>query len=140
MLFSKIETRIIASRDYYESWSVMVALIIGMTFFSFAQFLGTIYTANKKTAMAFATNMISSIVNVVLNMIFIPKYGAQGAAIATSISYLVLWISRIITTDKIVHIQMRVKEVILSSVLIVVQGAVQISEVPYWQILGTGSF
>ena len=138
MLFSKIETRIIASRDYYESWSVMVALIIGMTFFSFAQFLGTIYTANKKTAMAFATNMISAIVNVVLNMIFIPKYGAQGAAIATSISYLVLWISRIITTDKIVHIQMRVKEVILSSVLIVVQGAVQILEVPYWQILGTG--
>ena len=129
ILCSKIEIRLITNSEYYDAWPIMSALIMGMTFFSFAQFLGTIYTANKKTAMAFITNLIAAVVNVVLNIFMIGRYGAVGAAIGTSISYFVLWITRIITTDKIIHLKIKWLSVGFSSVLIVLMTIVQLMEI-----------
>ncbi len=129
ILCSRIEIRLITNSEYYDAWPIMSALIMGMTFFSFAQFLGTIYTANKKTAMAFITNLIAAVVNVVLNIFMIGRYGAVGAAIATSISYFVLWITRIITTDKIIHLKIKWLSVGFSSVLIVLMTIVQLMEI-----------
>ncbi len=129
MLFSKLEIRIITNSEYYDAWSAMIALIVGMAFFSFAQFLGTIYTANKKTAMAMITNLLGAIVNVILNYIFIPKWGAVGAAIATSFSYLVLWLVRVVTTQKIVKLKYNKKRLLGCSTVLVIQAYVQISEI-----------
>lgn len=140
ILFSKLEIRLIASSDYFDAWPIMSALIMGMTFFSFAQFLGTIYTANKKTSMAFVTNLIAAVVNVILNIFMIEQYGAVGAAIATSISYFVLWITRIITTDKIIHLKIKWLSVGLSSVLIVLMTIVQLMEIKGASICGTVCF
>lgn len=129
MLFSKLEIKIITNNVYYNAWSAMIALIVGMAFFSFAQFLGTIYTANKKTTMAMLTNLLGAIVNVIFNYILIPKWGAVGAAIATSFSYLVLWLVRIATTQKIVKLKYRKKRLIGCSVVLVIQAYVQVSEI-----------
>lgn len=134
ILFSKMEITIIAEKSYYAAWEIMISLIVGTVFFSFAQFLGTIYTANKKTSMAFTTNLIAAIVNVFVNFLLIPRWGAQGAAVATSFSYLILWISRAVNTKKIIKIHYDMKRIIGSSIVLVLQAALQILEVNLWQI------
>lgn len=132
MLFAKVEIRILSNANYYEAWESMIVLILGMVFFTFAQFLGTIYTANKKTMMAFWTNLLAAIVNVILNMVFVPRWGAVGAAFTTCFSYFVLWISRIITTKSIVEITIKVKKVVFCSMLLCIQTILQLLEVKFW--------
>lgn len=135
MLLSKFEIRIISNSQYYDAWSIMIALLIGTTYYTFAQFLGTIYTANKKTAMAMFTNLFAAIINVCMNYVLIPKFGALGAAAATSFSYFCLWLSRIITTQKIVRILCDWKKLVLCSVILLAQSVIQISEIKYHMIL-----
>lgn len=104
----------------------MPFLLIGTSFFSFAQFLGSIYTANKKTTMALVTNAIGVGVNLAVNtlLVVIFKVGIVGCAITTVCSYLVLWIVRIITTQKIVPIKYNITKTVLSVVLLIIQGIV----------------
>ncbi len=132
ILFSKIEISIIASKSFFEAWSIMITLIVGIVYFSFASFLGTIYTANKKTSMAFVTNLMAAVVNVIVNFLLIPKWGAQGAAIATSFSYFILWICRVVDTRKIVKIMYNKKKIILSSLAVLMQSIVQINQINGW--------
>lgn len=98
-------TSLFLGKDYQRAWAYMPTLLIAMTFFAFAQFLGSIYSANKKTGMAFVTNLIGVVVNISLSFVLIKYFDIIGCAIATAISYLVLWISRVIDTHKIVPIK-----------------------------------
>ncbi len=125
-LFSKPITSVFLGEEYYSAWQVMPFLLIGTSFFSFAQFLGSIYTANKKTTMALVTNAIGVGVNLAVNtlLVVIFKVGIVGCAITTVCSYLVLWIVRIITTQKIVPIKYNITKTVLSVVLLIIQGIV----------------
>lgn len=121
ILFSRPINSVFLGDEYETAWVYMPPLIISMTFFSFAQYLGSIYTANKKTKMAFVTNFIGVIVSVTLNLILIPVIGTMGATIANAISYFVLWIIRIFNTRKIVRIKYDIVRVVLSTLIIIAQ-------------------
>ena len=101
----------------------MPFLLVAISFFSFAQFLGSIYSANKKTSMAFATNLIGVAVSLTFNIILVSvlKVGIIGSAIATLCSYFVLWLVRIKDTGKIVPIKYNVKKMITATVILVLQ-------------------
>lgn len=105
MILCRPITSVFLGHDYQSAWSFMPTLLLSMTFFSFAQFLGSIYSANKKTGMAFVTNLIGVVINISLNFILIKYLDVIGCAIATAVSYFVLWISRLIDTHKIVPIK-----------------------------------
>ena len=107
--------------DYYDAWQYMPPLVLSTVFFSFAQFLGSIYTANKKTKMAFVTNSIAVVVSVTLNAVLIPLMGVIGACVANATSYLVLWLVRVLDTKKIVPITYRVGHVAAASILLTLQ-------------------
>ncbi|MBP3627787.1 MAG: oligosaccharide flippase family protein [Clostridia bacterium] len=123
ILLCRPVTSIFLGKDYYEAWTVMPLLLIAMSFFSFAQFLGSIYSANKKTVMAFVTNFIAVIVSLGLNILLVAflKIGIIGSAIATSIGYFVLWIIRIKSTKKIVPIFYNIKKMFSCVLLIILQ-------------------
>ena len=121
ILISRPINSIFLGSDYASAWVYMPPLIISMTFYSFAQYLGSIYTANKKTKMAFVTNSIGVVVSIGLNLALIPLIGTIGAAIANASSYFVLWIVRIFDTGKIVRIKYDLARIITASVIIVLQ-------------------
>lgn len=105
IMLSKPITSVFLGADFKDAWTITPALIVMTVFFSFCQFLISVYSANKKTTMAFITNLVCVAVNITLNRLLIPVWGTIGAAVATAIAYLVLWIIRIIDTRKIVRIQ-----------------------------------
>ena len=48
ILFCKPITSVFLGEEYFDAWQVMPFLLVAISFFSFAQFLGSIYSANKK--------------------------------------------------------------------------------------------
>lgn len=80
----------IISPSYYESWKLIPLLLVVVIFSSLTGFLGTIYTATKKTIFVAYTTIVGAIINVVLTIILIKKFGIYGAAMANSISFIVV--------------------------------------------------
>lgn len=112
---------VLVSEDYYESWKYIPFLLLGVVFSSYASFLGTNYIASKKTSGVFKTSIIGAGINIIANIILIPKLGINGAALATMISFAVIWILRIIDTRQFVVIKIDVLKMILSLMILYFQ-------------------
>lgn len=126
ILFCKPITAVFLGEAFYSAWQVMPLLLVAISFFSFAQFLGSIYSANKKTTMALVTNLVGVAVSLMVNIVLVAilKVGIVGSAIATVCSYFVLWVIRIYNTGKIVPIKYQKTKMIIAVLVIFVQAVV----------------
>ena len=92
---SKYLAYILYQNAFYESWKVGCILILSFVFNSLSSLLGTLYTAEKKTLFLLISTSAAAVINIVLNLLTIPHWGFYGAAIATLISYMSVWLLRI---------------------------------------------
>lgn len=126
---SRIITDLYLGKDYYDSWHYVPILVIATTFSCLVNFYASVYMAEKKSMLSMITAASGAIVNIVLNLILIPKFAAYGAAIATAVSFVTVFILRVINTKKFVNIKIDVKS-FLPSVLLMLSGSVvMLSEV-----------
>ena len=95
LLFLKLIAHFLFAKDFYIAWKYVPFLLLAILFGALSGFLGTIYAANKDSKMYAKSTTIGAILNIILNFILIPIFGAHGAAIATFISYFVIWILRL---------------------------------------------
>ena len=105
-------------KDFYSAWVFVPALLYATLFHGLSGFIGTIFTTAKKTKIIFLTTILGAISNIVLNFCLIPSYGAQGAAIATAIGYIVTFVSRVILSKKIMVLIFNYKRDLLVLVLL----------------------
>lgn len=99
ILFSKFFCSILLSESFFHAWTWVPWLLLGFYTNSMCSFVGTEFTAAKKTVWVLLTTALAAAVNICLNLLLIPEYSGMGAAIATSISYFVMlevrvWILR----------------------------------------------
>ena len=59
-----------------------------------SNFYGGIFTAYKNTKIMGSTTIVAAILNVVINLIFIPKFGIFAAAFSTLISNVIIFAYR----------------------------------------------
>lgn len=102
--FSKITGGFLYSADFFAAWKYVPVLVVANVFNVLASFLGTIYTASKKTKMLSISTMIGASANIAINFALIPSIGAMGAAIATALSYAIMWVIRIVNTRHIMKL------------------------------------
>lgn len=119
--FNKTIISLYLSNEFFEVWKYIPILMLGVVFSSLSSFMGINYIASKKTRGAFYTTLIGAILNVIFNILLIPLYGILGAAISTSVSYLLLWVIRMYDTKKYVQIEYSYLKISLSIILVVVQ-------------------
>ncbi|MDE6591855.1 MAG: oligosaccharide flippase family protein [Oscillospiraceae bacterium] len=74
-------------KDYFTVYPVVPILVAAMLFQCFCQFLSSVYTTKKRSVNSCVTALIAAVVNIILNIVLIPKYGMYGAAIATAAAY-----------------------------------------------------
>ena len=104
--FAKPEIMVLAAKAYYSVWQYVPILCVSAVYSSFVTFLGTIYMVKKRSNLYFWTSLLGASTNIVLNLILIPSpLGVHGAAIATMISYMVLFTVRAISTNKLIPMQ-----------------------------------
>lgn len=131
-------TKILVHEDYYDSWQYVPFLLLAVSFSCLVTFLGTVYNAAKKNGMVTLTTAVGAVVNVILNWILIPKMGPQGAAIATFISFFIVFVIRAVDCQRYIRIRMEPVRILFSLALLLLQSWVSIQNIPngiWWQIL-----
>lgn len=74
-------------KEYSESYKVTLILSLGTFSMIFYKMFGVILLAEGKRYVYFFNLLVSVILNVILNLMLIPKFGMYGAAISTVFSY-----------------------------------------------------
>lgn len=78
-------------KDFYEARIYVPPLLISVIFGALTGFLGSICLAHEDSkSMGLATS-VGAVANVALNFAMIPRFGAMGAAVATAVSYALMW-------------------------------------------------
>lgn len=85
-IFSKEILGILFGGVYGTASVALMILLVGR-FIDFSLLAGSnVLMVVKRTKLLLFNNLITAVLNVVLNLIFIPKYGIAGAALGTSIA------------------------------------------------------
>jgi O-antigen/teichoic acid export membrane protein len=81
--------KFMAPKEYWYGVTIIPPIVLS----SFVIFIYTLFVNiehyHKKTKIIALNTLVAAIVNIVLNFIFIPKYGMFGAAYTTLISYII---------------------------------------------------
>ena len=100
ILFNIPLARFLYAKDFFVAWQYSSVLLLSVMFNSLTIILGSIFSAVKKTKIIATTTVLSAAVNIVFNVVLIPVIGILGAAIATVMAYLVMWVLRLKFSQK----------------------------------------
>tara|TARA_Y100000310_G_scaffold82715_1_gene79313 strand:+ start:19796 stop:21307 length:1512 start_codon:yes stop_codon:yes gene_type:complete len=95
LLFPQRIINTIAGSDFVAGYTTLIILAIGVFIGSLATPANMILLSVNKTKLMMKNSIIAAVVNIVLNIFLIPKYGLIGAAVAFLVSYSLLFIFRI---------------------------------------------
>lgn len=133
--FSKVIAMIMFSDAYYEAWRYMPLLIMSTVASSLVTFMGSVYLVDKKSMQSFVTSAIGAATNIILNLIMIPTLGANGAALATVISYVVVFIIRAVNTRHFIWFDIHEKKLVANTLVIGIQTVFMIFELQGWLVI-----
>lgn len=114
---------------FQTSWKYVPLLLCATVFSCLATFIGTIYTVTKNSKALMVTTLISGGLNLVLNLMLIPWAGANGAAMATLLSFMTIFVIRMIHTRRLLLVPWRPVPFLISFGLILIQSMLLILEV-----------
>lgn len=81
---------------FEEALIILAVSGFGYLFYAHAQFLDGWLVLIKKSGLIFIFSLIGLIINIVLNIIFIPRYGMIAAAAVTAFSFVIIWLALIV--------------------------------------------
>ncbi len=87
-LFPEATINFLFSSKYAQAAPALQILSFGFMFHTILGLNGTSIIVMGKTRFFMIANFISAGLNIILNTLLIPQYGANGAALATAVSYL----------------------------------------------------
>jgi len=119
-LFSKELLSWLISTDYSQSIPVVAPVILGYIFHGLYLMSVTPIFYKKKTSVSAWFYPVAAILNIVLNILWIPLWGIVGAALATTVSFILLFLITLISAQRLYYIPYRYWEfiIILSTALI----------------------
>ncbi|KAB7679816.1 oligosaccharide flippase family protein [Bacillus sp. AS_5] len=125
LLVQKPIVKVIATPDYFGSW-VYIPFLLGANFFVvMAGFYSVTHLLAKRTASIFYSTLVVGLLNIILNIAFVPKFGAVASAVGTCISCFAMWIIRIIDTRKYIDVVIDKIHLSKNLVLFAIAGVIQ---------------
>ena len=112
---------ILCADSYFEAWRYIPFLTVSSIFSGFTAFVGSVYLVKKKSIMTFLTSMSGALINVVLNLLLIPTMEAQGAAIATLVSYFAVFVIRSVNARRYVPFSLSLPRMTVSFLVLIAQ-------------------
>ena len=132
--------RIYVQNAYYDAWKYVPCLTIGFVFNTVSTFIGTSYHVNKDSKGVFRSAICGAVVNVILNIVLIHSIGIMGAAVATAISYIVVFAYRAIDTQKYLPLRITQKKNIIGLLLVLLMSVSNFANQPWRSLLLISSF
>lgn len=90
LLFPRQILRILFGQIYDGGWIALSILSFGYLLYSLSYASAAMLLVIRKTKIVFLITLVFALTNISLNIFLIPHYGFNGAAIATTFSYLVI--------------------------------------------------
>jgi len=131
ILLAKPLIRLLADDAYFEAWTFVPVLIMATIFACFSTFMTSIYMVEKRGGLNLATMSEGAVANVALNLLLIPKMGAQGAAIATFASYVLVFGLRAVNTRKFININISPLQLIFNVALMGAMSYTMIADIQH---------
>ena len=138
ILLCKPLIRLLADDAYFEAWTFVPVLIMATIFACFSTFMTSIYMVEKRGGLNLATMSAGAVANIALNLVLIPKIGAQGAALATFASYVIVFGLRAINTRKFIDINISPLQMLANVALMGAMSYILIANVPHNFIISIG--
>lgn len=93
--------KFMANESYWSGLEILPWIFMAYYFQFMYAFEVNVEYALKKTVLIPIGTVLSAIVNIVLNIIFIPRYGYVAAAITTVISYFLMFLFHFLMTTQV---------------------------------------
>lgn len=110
----------ILGSSFAESVRYVPILLIGTLFLTYSNYFGSFFSATKKSKLNMYTSLAGCIFNIVFNWLLIPHIGIAGACIATAGSYVVISVTRIISSQRVYPIDLDLGKFCLSLVALLI--------------------
>lgn len=107
--------------EYYDAWKSAGVLVVAVMIHAIGGNLGVLYTVFKDTKGALRTSFLGASVNIVLNVILVPRFGMHAAAWTTLVGYLSVLLVRWIDASKYVKLTLSKKQVLIMLLFITIQ-------------------
>jgi O-antigen/teichoic acid export membrane protein len=91
-IFSENILNVIYGIKYLDSSNILRILSVVLFFHSFCFLYGAIITASGNQKLRSKLQILAAFLNIILNIYFIPLYGAEGAAITTAMTEVIIFI------------------------------------------------
>ena len=134
IMCSKLAMMILAVPSYYIGWTFIPILAIGAGFNCLSSFQKSVYLLEKRTVPSFLSTAFSAVINIALNALLIPRYGGTGAAAATLVSYIALFLYRAIDSRRFMPVRWNKTRLLITVLLTAVQAALMLLEPPLWLV------
>lgn len=100
-VISPLAIKILFGNEYSDASNVIKLLLVGITVFAAERILSNDLAGRGKPELNLYTSIFTVLCNLTLNIILIPLYGINGAAISTSIAYILTFIVKMILFKKV---------------------------------------
>lgn len=112
--FMPLIFKIMINDNYYEAVYYVPILLLATYFSNISGFYGGIFTAYKDTKIMGTTTVAAAIVNVIVNLAMIFKFGIYAAAISTLVANFVVYVYRKLKVKKYIELVENFKSSLLS--------------------------
>ena len=106
---------------FEDAWKFVSLLLVSAVFASIASYYGQLYAALKKSMNNMLTTLTGAIVNILVNLAFIPMVGIWGAVIGTVVAYIVLALARMKDVQRYLQITIDYPRLFINCAIILSQ-------------------
>ena len=117
---SPIIFRVLIIKQYNSAITLMPWLFIGTFFNSLVSFFGSIYIGEKRTKDVGISSVVGAVINVLINLVFMKKFGVIVAALSTIVSFAIICFYRAIDIKKYITINYDYKRTFTGLIVIMI--------------------
>lgn len=129
---SPLLIRLLAEETYYSAWQYIPVLTLSMAAAAFSNFMGSVYVVTKQSKASFWTSLVGAGSNIVLNLWLIPQIGLQGAAAATFLSCLAVFLIRLVNARQLLPFPLSGRKLALGVGILLLQTLFLLFRWPGW--------
>mgnify|MGYP004562295631 CR=1 FL=1 len=133
--FSPLLIRLLAAESYHDAWRYIPVLTLSMIAAAFSNFMGSVYVVTKKSTASLWTSLAGAAANIALDLLLIPRIGVQGAAVATFLGCLLVFLMRTVSARRLLPFHLSGGKLTLGALVLLVQTAVMLLRPGGWLVV-----
>ena len=140
MLLCRPIASVLFDPSFAKAWQFVPVLLLATVLSALGNFSASVYMVERRGLALFITALIGALSNLALNFLLIPTHGPLGAAIATTISYLIVFVVRLVSTRRSIPYRCAPVWLSLNLILLSTMAALMTMEVNGWAWYALGLF